>query len=182
MVIVIVNLLKYIILPSFKDCLTKNYNYNLKLLQYLKWSHILDQGRNWGGALGVHAPFFTSHFFREMFINRGATHLTLGLWLLLSQPFYQKYTCAPLTKLPSCAPVLNESVRKTMTVNFLKVSSEVVPSCSFERTLVAWICFWILALLKMPIQVSLFIELLFTLFTYKCLVFLATSLAPLMLG
>ena len=118
-------------------------------------------GAELGGVLGAHAPFFTSHFFREMFINRGATHLTLGLWLLLSQPFYQKYTCAPLTKLPSCAPVLNESVRKTKTVKyFLKVSSEVVQLCSFERTLVAWICFWILTLFKVPIQVSLFIKLL----------------------
>ena len=37
-----------------------------------------------------------------MSVNRGATHFTLGLGHLISHPSY--YKCAPLSKLPSCAP------------------------------------------------------------------------------
>ena len=46
---------------------------------------------------------------KGMPLNRGATHFTLGLWTMdyLILPIICKYTCAPLSKFPSCAPARN---------------------------------------------------------------------------
>ena len=62
-------------------------------------------GRNGGG--GARGARSLLHFTKAkgMSLNRGATHFTLGLRpCIISHPSYYKYTCAPLSKLPSCAP------------------------------------------------------------------------------
>ena len=57
-----------------------------------------------GGALGVCAPPTFHTLAEEMSINRSVAHSRLWLKHVLSRPSYNKYTYAPLSKLPSCAP------------------------------------------------------------------------------
>ena len=53
-----------------------------------------------GGGLRARAPPAFHTLAKDMSLNRGATHFTH----VLSHPIYYKYTCAPLSKLLSCAP------------------------------------------------------------------------------
>ena len=65
-----------------------------------------DRGSLYRGATGGGAPPLAFHTLaKDMSLNRGASHFTLGL-RPLSRPSFYKYTCAPLSKLPSCAPVI----------------------------------------------------------------------------
>ena len=56
------------------------------------------QVRNWRAP----PPVFHT-LAKDMSLNRGATHSTLGLSNVLSLPYF-KYTYVPLSKIPSCAP------------------------------------------------------------------------------
>ena len=57
------------------------------------------------GALGARDPPAFHTLAKDMSLNRDATHFTLGLGHVLSYHSYYKYTCAPLWKCPSCAPL-----------------------------------------------------------------------------
>ena len=55
--------------------------------------------------------------------TRGATHLHLDKGHVLSHPSYYKYTCAPLSKLPSCAPVQQNIQVKRKCILLLNLTS-----------------------------------------------------------
>ena len=61
-----------------------------------------------GAQLGWGAPPAFHTLAKEMSLNRGVRHFTLGH--ILCHPFYYKYTCAPLSKLTSCAPDVRMSL------------------------------------------------------------------------
>ena len=71
---------------------------------HLKVKYIQERNLGGGGALGVRAPPTFHTLAKEISINRSVAHSGLGLKHVLSRPSYNKYTYAPLSKLPSCAP------------------------------------------------------------------------------
>ena len=60
------------------------------------------RGVTGGGALGASPACHT--LAKDMSLNRGTTHSTLGLRSCIIHPSYCKNTSAPLSKLPSCVP------------------------------------------------------------------------------
>ena len=72
--------------------------------------HASPQGRNWGGA-----PLLN---FILLIRTEDQHILHCGNGHVLSHPSYYKYTCAPLSKLPSCAPV-NAHIAQLLNFIFL---------------------------------------------------------------
>ena len=61
------------------------------------------QRRNWVGGAGARVPPAFRTLAKDM--SLAVTHFTLGLRpCIISHPSYYKYTCAPRSKLLSCAP------------------------------------------------------------------------------
>ena len=74
-----------------------------------------------------HAPHPAFHTLaKDISLNRSATQLnTWAKGHALSHPSYYKYTCAPLSKFPSCAPV-SKNVIISLNVNLVDGVSECV--------------------------------------------------------